>query len=177
MLRTMSDAVEFALLAPVPYMHLDSGIEVARVTGYVCFGSQNWTLFKQQIDPRRESEDVPVLFYPSREDAPAELSFKICYLGWYIGHVISDADKQQDVDDGHRPPTVDENQPDSDNPHRTDSDSQRYWTLFWRVRDLERLPDLEHVSIGSLSSYTTGRKRLNKAPLGPTIVARPSWIK
>ncbi len=173
----MTDTVNFALLAPVPYEHLRSGIKVATDTGYVCFGSQNWTLFAEQIDPLRDSEDVPVLFYPSHEDASAKLSFKICYLGWYIGHVTSDADKRHDVDDGHRPPTVNEYQPDSSNPDRPDYDSPHHWALFWRVRNLELLPDADHVSIGSLCSYTTGRKRLNKAPLGPAIVARPKWLK
>lgn len=60
-------SVNFAVLGPVPHEHLDAGVEVARDTGYVCFGSQNWDLFAN-VDNMRKGEDVPVLFYPSYED-------------------------------------------------------------------------------------------------------------
>lgn len=164
----MSDSVSFALLAPVPQEHLESGVEVAARTGYVCFGSQNWNLFVE-LDGLRGTEYVPVLFYPSHDDVAPKDTFKVCYQGWYVAHVTSDADKRHDDADGHRPPTVDK--------WRSEFDSPHHWALFWRVRDLKRLPDSEQVAIGTLSSYKSGNKRLNKPPMGPAIIARPKWLK
>lgn len=164
----MNDKQNFALLAPVPYYHLDSGITVATETGYVCFGSQSFDVFSR-LNELRGDEDVPVMFYPSELGDDASLTHKVSYVGWYTGWVISDSGKAEDDANKHRPPTVDE--------YRDKYDSHHHWAIFWRVRSLHRLPDSEHVAIGTLSSYQSGKKRLNHAPRGPAIVARPAWLQ
>ena len=117
----------------------------------------------------RGTEDVPVLFYPSYEDVDAKSSFKVTYVGWYIGHVTTDSDKTADDRAGHRPVTVDQ--------YRGEYDSPHHWGLFWRIKDLSKLSDSDHVSIGTLESYKTGRQRLNKPPRGPSIITRPKWLE
>lgn len=163
----MSDSVSFALLCPVPEEHLAEGVSVAANTGYVCYGSNAWDVFRE-VDSMRGRADVPVLFYPSYEDVESKLAFQVTYLGWYIGHVTSDADKRADDDENHRPKTVDQ--------YRAEHDSPHHWGLFWRVRDLRVLEASEHVSIGSLTSYKSGKKRLDKPPRGPAIILRPTWL-
>jgi len=163
----MSDSVSFALLCPVPDEHLESGVQVAAETGYVCYGSNAWQVFKE-LDDMRGGEDVPVLFYPSYEDDDPKSSFKVTYIGWYIGHVTTDNDKRADDKAGHRPVTVDQ--------YRSDYDSPHHWGVFWRVKELSKLTISNQVSIGTLQSYKTGRPRLNKPPRGPSIIARPAWF-
>lgn len=164
----MTDSVSFALLSPVPDEHLESGVAVAADTGYVCYGSNAWELFRE-LDELRGDQHVPVLFYASYDDAAVKASFKISYLGWYIGHVASDADKRADDAAKHRPETVDK--------YRGEHDSPHHWALFWRVRDLSKLAGTDCVSIGTLQSYKSGNKRLDKPPRGPSIVVRPAWLK
>jgi hypothetical protein len=162
----MNNSVSFALLCPVPDEHLEAGVNVASSTGYVCFGSNAWEIFRE-VDELRGSEIVPVLFYPSYENVEVKSTFKITYLGCYIGHVTSDADKRADDANFHRPKSVDQ--------YRGEYDSPHHWGLFWRVQTLVRLPVEQQVSIGSLSSYKSGKKRLDKPPRGPSLIIRPTW--
>jgi hypothetical protein len=164
----MSDSVSFALLCPVPDEHLEEGVSVAVDTGYVCYGSNAWEVFRE-LDKMRGNEDVPVLFYPSYEDIDSKLTYQITYVGWYFGHVTSDAEKHADDKAQHRPKTVDK--------YRGDYDSPHHWGLFWRVRDLRKLAAGEQAPVGSLISYKSGTKRLDKPPRGPSVVVRPVWLR
>ena len=47
---------EFAIIAPVPLEHLETGESVAESTGFVAFGSMKWELFRD-IDHRRGDGD------------------------------------------------------------------------------------------------------------------------
>ena len=62
---------DFAILAPVPLEHLESGQGIATDKGFVAFGSRKFELFRD-IDERRGVDPVPVLIYPSHEDDPAK---------------------------------------------------------------------------------------------------------
>lgn len=78
----------FAILAPVPREHLESGIEVAANEGFVAFGSMKWELFRK-IEDLRQGRTVPALLYPSYENVPAKLTFVVAWIGRYVGHVDS----------------------------------------------------------------------------------------
>ena len=159
--------VDFAILAPVPQPHLDDGLGVCHDTDYVSYGSQKWELFRE-VDTLRQDEDVPVLIYPSHEEAEAKLKFLIAWTGFYVGHSDSIAEKVWDEQHGHRPPCAEN--------WRSAGDSANGWAVFWRVRDLTKLSDAESVPIRSLESYKSGHWRMDNPPHGPEIVARPSWI-
>jgi hypothetical protein len=63
--------VDFAILAPVPRVHIESGEGIAQTTGYVSFGSDKWELFRE-VEQRRAGQDVPVLIYASHNEDLAE---------------------------------------------------------------------------------------------------------
>lgn len=155
---------DFAILAPVPVFHLESGAKVATERGYVSFGSMKWELFRE-VDQLRGDENVPVLIYPSHEYDEAKLTFHVSWSGWYIGHVDDPLGKRSDEKSGHRPPTT-----------AGPQDNASDWAVFWRVRDLSRLPGEDQLPIKELDSYKSDFSLKNSAPRGPVLVARPSWI-
>ena len=80
---------KFAILAPVPLEHLESGEEIARDKGFVAFGSRKFELFRD-IDERRKGKRVPVLICPSHEDSGSNISNFVSWFGWYVGGEESD---------------------------------------------------------------------------------------
>ncbi|MGY3138428.1 hypothetical protein ACVWZM_009110 [Bradyrhizobium sp. USDA 4501] len=54
----MMEIKDFAILAPVPLEHLQSGADIAHKTGFVAFGSRKWELFRK-VDELRGSARVP----------------------------------------------------------------------------------------------------------------------
>lgn len=159
--------MDFAILAPVPREHLDSGLDVLTKLDYVSFGSQKWELFRE-IELLRDSEDVPVLIYPSHEDDVVKLTYQVSWTAWYIGSTEDNAEKISDQSNGHRPPTTKK--------YHDVGDHAGAWAVFWRVKQLKQLPEAEWIPIRELDSYKTGYWRKNAAPRGPEIVSRPSWV-
>jgi len=158
--------VDFAILAPVPLEHLESGLIVATETGYVSFGSDKFELFRK-ADEFRGDQKVPTLLYASYEGVAAKLTFTVAWTGWYIGHVEDYFDKFLD-EKTHRPPTTVKHHPTGDN--------ATGWGIFWRVEELQKLPEGENVEIRQLESFTTGSWRKDAPPRGPALVRRPEWI-
>jgi hypothetical protein len=78
----------FAVLAPIPLEHLESGRSIAEATGYVAFGTNKWELF-QKIDTMREVARVAVLIYPSWGDESVDTGMRVSWFGWYNGHTHS----------------------------------------------------------------------------------------
>jgi len=157
----MTTPTDFAILAPVPQVHLDDGVAVAAREGFVAFGSRKWELFRK-IDELRRTQPVPVLIYPSHEDILGKLAFRVCWIGEYVGHVESVAGAHPD---GmcHRPPST------ADHP----SDNRGYWAVFWHVRKLAPLPSGKDMSIGELQAHASGTWRKNAPPRGPDLVYVP----
>ena len=161
---TKPPLIDFAIIAPVPEEHLLSGRDVAAKDGFVAFGSRKWELFRE-VDRLREGQEVPVLIYPSHEDVEVKFTFGIAWTAWYIGHVDS-ARGAHPAGMKHRPPTT------AAHP----ADNSGHWAVFWHVRDLARLRG-KPVPISSLESYKRpGFWRMNAPPIGPEVVARPTWI-
>lgn len=156
--------IDFAILAPVPVFHLKSGADVATEHGYVAFGSMKWELFRE-LDKLRSGSDVAVLIYPSHEYDEAKFTFEVEWSGWYIGHVDDPLSKRNDERSGHRPRTT-------TGPHDKPAD----WAVFWRVRDLCRLPSDHQVSIRELESFKSEYWLKNAPPRGPVLAVRPTWL-
>src|SRR5262245_31316383 len=72
----------FAILAPVPLIHLESAITITSQP-YVSFGSMKSDLFRA-IDQARGARPVLSLIYPSHNEDRAQLSYKVSWVGWYI---------------------------------------------------------------------------------------------
>jgi hypothetical protein len=159
------DNVDFALLAPVPLEHLESGCEVARLKGHVSFQSQKWELFRE-VDRLRKDSVVPVLIYPSHESVEVEISYLIKWVGWYMRHVEDQAAKRREENEGFRPPTT----------QKYPQDRVVHNAVFWCVTGLQALAKGGGVPIRDLESYKTGYWRKDSPPRGPEIVRRPAWI-
>src|SRR5688572_5431931 len=115
---------EFAILAPVPREHLESGKEIAESTGYVCFGSDLFELFRK-VDQERHGAEVPVLLYASHTTELADWGYVIAWRGVYVG-CVEDADaKRAEELAGHRPPTT----------RKYPSDNASGWGVFWKVKE------------------------------------------
>lgn len=153
----------FAILAPVPLEHLESGAPVAEATGYVAFGTSKWELF-QQIDADREQAPVPVLIYPSDRDIPVSANLKVSWFGWYVGHVHG---KRGAHPDGmtHRPPSTE----------RYRADNLGHWAAFWHVRGLRQLPSEKHLPISKVPTIKGGWRK-SAPPRGPELVALPETL-
>lgn len=153
----------FAILAPVPLEHLETGAPVAEATGYVAFGTAKWELF-QKIDADREGEAVPVLIYPSDSDGPASSNLKVSWWGWYTGHSQSKGGAHQD---GmlHRPPST----------AKYPADNSGHWAIFWHVAGLRRLPSDKQLPISKVPTIKGGWRK-NAPPRGPELVALPELL-
>ena len=154
----MTGDIEFAILAPVPLVHLQSGVVVCASQGFVAFGSNKWEQFRT-IDEIRKDRPVPCLLYASHEGVPGKLAFAVTWFGWYIGHVDS-------VGGAH--PEKMKYRPEST--FRYAGGSAGHWAVYWHVTGLRELPKEKHSPIGNLQSHARGTWRKNAPPRGPELV-------
>lgn len=153
----------FALLAPVPLEHLQSGQAVSTQEGFVAFGTKKWELFRK-LDALREGAPVPALIYPSHEDVPVKENFVVSWFGWYVGHVDGILG-QHPGGMKHRPPTT----------AKYADDNRGHWAAFWHVEALRDLPKDKRVSIGKIGTIKD-EWRKNAPPRGPELVALPELL-
>ena len=155
-------AVDFALLAPVPLIHLESALRLPSQQPYIAFGSMKWDLFRD-IDAERGERPVPALIYPSHDLDAAEFHYNVSWAGWYVGSTGDQLQKFADEKAGRRPSSA----------LNDEKDTPSYWAVFWRVADLQRLPAQQHVEIRELNKYRTGDGRQNAPPRGPERILIP----
>lgn len=155
---------QFAILAPVPLEHLQSGTQIAHDTGFVAIGSRKWELFRQ-IDDMRAGSPVPVLIYPSHEDVPAKASFVVSWKGWYVGSEEASRGRHS-AGMKHRPPTTGQHE----------GDNHGHWAVFWHIQNLIELPLAQRVAISSIQTVKGGWRKA-APPRGPELVAQPSTIE
>jgi len=156
----MTGISDFSILAPVPLKHLQSGRRIVSAAGFVAFGSRKWDLFRK-FDELRGGARVPVLTYPSHEDAHAKLSLVVSWLGWYVGCEESGNGKHS-KGMTHRPSTT----------GQYTSDNQGHWAVFWHVCDLHELPAGQPLPISATQTVKGGWRKTG--PRGPELVATPS---
>lgn len=154
---------DFAVLAPVPLEHLQSGREVAQQTGFVAFGTKKWELLRK-IDDLSGGLPVPALIYPSHEGVPAKESFLVCWFGWYVGHAESRGGAHPSGMK-HRPPTT----------AQSPGDNTGHWAAFWHVEGLRELPKEKQMPIGKIGTVKGGWRK-DAPPRGPELVALPEIL-
>lgn len=149
---------EFAILAPVPEIHLISGLETCEKEGKVAFGSDAWELFRE-VDEMRKGSEVEVFIYPSHLDSDKPLLMSAAWHGIYVGQMLSRRGRYPG-DKRFRPESTQ-----SDRPN---------WAIFWEMENLCELPATERIPIPSFVSASkkiTGDRR--SLPHGPMLVKYP----
>lgn len=155
---------DFAIVAPVPLEHLETGKDVAESTGFVAFGSMKWELFRD-IDQRRGEAAVPVLIYPSADDSPSSLALRIAWCGLYVGSSESKAGAHIEGMT-HRPSSTE----------KYPGDNKGHWAVFWHVSGLRRIKPAQQLPISALQT-TKGGWRKNAPPRGPELVQLPDGLR
>lgn len=130
----MQKTQAFAILAPVPEMHLTSGLEAisaqldsdnlaADQSPKVAFGSMDFELFGE-VEKLRGGKAIEVLIYASHAKGDQPLHPEVTWRGLYIGSVGSRR--------GRYPGKA------IFRPKSTATDTPT-WAVFWEVQELERL--------------------------------------
>ncbi len=158
-----NDLQHFAILAPVPLEHLESGKPIADATGYVAFGTNKWELF-QKVDAMRDGARVAVLIYPSHGNETVDKGLTVSWFGWYDGHTHSKGGAHPDGMT-HRPPTT----------GKYANDNVGHWAAFWHVKGLRQLPKAKHLPISKIATVKGGWRK-NAPPRGPELVALPESL-
>ncbi|KAM3095568.1 hypothetical protein ACKFKG_13220 [Phormidesmis sp. 146-35] len=157
----------FALLAPVPEMHLISGLEAialqldsdefpANDVPKVAFGSIDFELFAE-VEQLRSNKAIEVLIYASHVKGDQPLNSEATWRGLYVGYVGSRRGRYPGKGI-HRPKSTVTDRP--------------TWAVFWEVQELERLKT--PIVIGTLQGRN---KKTNYQarfiPEGPVLIESP----
>lgn len=153
----------FAILAPVPLEHLQSGLEVETREAFIAYGTRKWELF-QQVDALREGGRVAILIYPSHEDEAAKTTFIVSWFGWYIGQEHS-RNGAHSLGMRHRPKST----------AKYPNDNRGYWASFWHVVGLRELPPDKRMPIGKIQGFKGGWRK-TAPPRGPELVTLPEQL-
>lgn len=154
----------FAILAPIPEMHLISGLEAIAAQldledlppdhlPKVAFGSMDFEVFGE-VEKLRDGKAIEVLIYASHAKGEQPLNPEVTWRALYVGYVGSRRGRYpgQSL---YRPKST-----------ATDSPT---WAVFWEVQELERLKT--PIPIGHLRGRT---KKTNYQarfiPEGPVLI-------
>ncbi|MBR8834217.1 MAG: hypothetical protein DSM106950_09310 [Stigonema ocellatum SAG 48.90 = DSM 106950] len=151
----------FAILAPVPEIHLISGSEtIAKLadessdeTVKVAFGSMDFESLRK-IDELRGNKAVKAFIYASNPAGDQPLNSQVSWHGLYIGHVPS-RNGRYPGKAKFRPPST-----------KTDKPT---WAVFWEVQELQ--PLTSPIAIASLKGL--GKKSNYPSrfiPEGPVLI-------
>lgn len=159
----MLSSLPFAILAPVPLEHLESGLDIAAKQPWVAYGTRKWELLRR-IDDLRKDQSVAVLIYPSHEDADVSTALTVSWFGWYVGHVDS---KGGTHPQGmlQRPATT----------GQYEGDNKGHWAAFWHVAGLRELPPEKRLAIGKIQGFKGGWRK-DAPPRGPELVTLPDIL-
>ncbi|MCU0549309.1 MAG: hypothetical protein MUC48_08175 [Leptolyngbya sp. Prado105] len=163
----MQKTQAFAILAPVPEMHLISGLEAiaaqldwddlpADHVPKVAFGTMAFELFAE-VEALRAGKAIEVLIYASHAKGEQPLNPEATWRGLYVGYVGSRR--------GRYPGKA------IYRPKSTITDSPT-WAGFWEVQELERLKTT--IPIGNLRGKN--KKTHYQArfiPEGPVLIEFP----
>ena len=157
----MDQTQAFAILAPVPEIHLVSGVETitkladesSDETAKVAFGSMDFESFRK-IDELRGGKAVEVFIYASDPAGDQPLNSKVSWRGLYIGHVPS-RNGRYPGKLKFRPPSTATDKP--------------TWAVFWEVQELKPLTSPIAIAslkgLGKKSNYTS-----RFIPEGPLLI-------
>lgn len=157
----------FAMLAPVPEMHLISGLEAIAAQldsddlpddqlPKVAFGSMDFEVFAE-VEKLRSGKAVDVLIYAADAKGDQPLNPEVTWRGVYVGYVGSRRGRYPGKSIFR--------------PKSTASDSPT-WAVFWELQELERLKT--PIPIGKLRAKN---KKTNYQarfiPEGPVLIEHP----
>ena len=146
-----------ALLAPVPEVHLLSGMNTLASEGKLAFGSSAWGVFRE-LDERTAGMDVDVYIYASESSKPGPP--KVLWRASYLGHVES---RNGAHPDGmtYRPQSTRENA----------QDNRGHWAIFWEIDGLQELQKDEAIPMNLFRGLSSGKPFVSSfVPHGPTLV-------
>lgn len=158
----------FAILAPVPEMHLISGLEAIAAqldsddlpsdhVPKVAFGSMDFEVFGE-VEKLRGGKALEVFIYASHAKGEQPLNPEVTWRGLYVGYVASRRGRYPGKSI-YRPQST-----------ATDTPT---WAVFWEVQELELLK--KAIPIGSLrgkNKKTNYGARL--IPEGPVLIEYPA---
>ena len=154
------DAEAVALLAPVPLVHLEDGVETCAREGKVAFGSRAYDTFVK-LDAIRQGEPIDVYLDASHahEDGPIRVSS----TGRYVGYVGSKNGAHPEGMKFRPPSTLDD-----------PSDNHGHWYVFWEVTDLRWLEGDEQILVRDMRGWQH-KTRYSRffVPEGPLIIEQP----
>lgn len=157
----------FAMLAPVPEIHLISGLEAIAAQldsddfppdqmPKVAFGSMDFEIFAE-VEKLRAGKAVEVLIYASEAKGDQPLNPEVTWRGLYVGYVGSRRGRYPGKSIFR--------------PKSTATDSPT-WAVFWEVQELEQLKT--PIPIGKLRGKN---KKTNYQPRfipeGPVVIEYP----
>lgn len=152
----MKDRKLFAILAPVPEVHLEASKEVLSREASVAFGTGHYSLF-DKVDELRQGEPIQVFIYASHEEAQAERSFMVKWRGFYVYQVRHSDGRHPE--EKFRPVSA-----------LTDKPS---WMTFWHVAELEKMDKADWFPISKVPAMKGGWTK-REPPRGPVLVGLPS---
>lgn len=158
----MSTTHAFAILAPVPEIHLASGLESIKIQieadlkPKLAFGSNAFQFFRE-VDQLRDGKSVDVFIYASHSQEEQSLARTVTWRASYIGHVESRR--------GRYPGNT------KYRSESTKTDSPQ-WAVFWEVEDLEQLKT--PIPIGTLQGLNSKKLYAPQFfPEGPVLIQHP----
>lgn len=163
----METTRKFAILAPVPEIHLVSGLEAIAaqvdsddVTSLglpkVAFGSMAFEILRK-ADELRKERLVEVLIYASDAEGDRPLNSEVSWRARYIGHLPSRSGRYPGKS-LFRPKAAATEKP--------------IWAVYWEVQELEKLKTpIPIASLQILSQKTNCKSRF--VPDGPVLIEYP----
>lgn len=145
---------DVALLTPVPYEHLVSGLPICEAMGRVAFGSDSVEVMSIVAAEARDAQ-VRVLFYASH--APDAFPARVTWSGTFVGLEGTQAGRHPHHD-RLRPPTTA-----SDGP----------WQIFYEVSDLIALPSAQQLPLTRLKKRKGALLSKSFLPIGPVLIENP----
>ena len=162
----MDTTRKFAILAPVPEIHLVSGLEAiaAQVDSddiaslglpKVAFGSMAFEILRK-ADELRKEQSVEVLIYASDAQGDRPLNTEACWRARYIGHLPS-RNGRYPGKPLFRPKAATE---------------KPIWAVYWEVQELEKLKTpIPIASLQALGQKANCKPRF--VPEGPVLIEYP----
>lgn len=147
-----------ALLAPVPLIHLEDGVEVCEREGRVAFGSNAWEVFRRLDD--EAASRTPVLIYASHAAVTGRP--RVTWMASYLRYVESKGGAHPDRS-RFRPRSTIENH----------EDTTGHWAGFYEVEGLHRLAKDDCLEVRELRDRNGRRYRRDFVPEGPILVSFP----
>lgn len=146
---------DVALLTPVPYQHLRSGLAVCAETGRVTYGTDSGMALAEFAYAVGTDSTADILFYAS--ETPISGFPKATYRARFVEYVGAKNGKAPGTAAAYRPPT-------------TADDGA--WQSFYIISDLRELE--EPIELRTLTKRNSKSKlKSNFIPLGPLVIDTP----